>query len=60
MDAIGWYIATMHQLLGHDAASAWLDVPPGDRSACTLCAYEADPTPERRAAVLAALANPPG
>jgi hypothetical protein len=60
MDAIGWYIATMHQLLGHDQAAAALGVPPGDRSVCVLCAYEAGPTPERRAAVLAALAKPPG
>lgn len=55
MDQIGWLIATLHQLIGHDAAAAVLGQPPGDKAACLLCQYEADPTQERRAAVIAAV-----
>lgn len=55
MDSIGWFIATTHQLLGHDKAAAVMGQPPGDKTACVLCQYEAEPTSERRQAVIAAI-----
>jgi hypothetical protein len=55
MDAIGWYIATLHQLLGHDKAAAVLDVPPGDKTACVICRYERNPTQANRERVELAL-----
>jgi hypothetical protein len=57
VDAIGWYIATMHQLLGHDKAAAALGVQSGDKGRCLICAYEREPTPERRQAMAEALAR---
>lgn len=56
MDVIGWYIANLHHLLGHDKTAAVLGVPPGDKTACVICAFEFDATPERREAVERALA----
>jgi len=56
MDAIGWFIATTHQLLGHDKTAAVIGQPPGDKSQCLICAYERHPTEERRQAVITALA----
>lgn len=58
MDLIGWYIATLHDLLGHDIAAAVLGVHPGDKAECLICAYERQPIPERKRAVEAALARP--
>jgi hypothetical protein len=55
LDTIGWFIATSHQLPGHDKAAALLGVPPGDKGDCLICAYEADPGDERKAAVIDAL-----
>ena len=55
MDPIGWYIATLHNLLGHAQAAAVLGVPAGDRAACLICAHERHPTEDTRAAVVAAL-----
>jgi hypothetical protein len=55
VDAAGWYVATMHQLLGHEKAAAAMGVPAGDKSEC---AFEADPTPERRQAVIDAIGSP--
>lgn len=55
MDVIGWYIATLHDLLGHDKAAACLGVPPGDREACLLCKHSAAPTEENRRAVVEAI-----
>jgi hypothetical protein len=40
MDIYGWFIANLHQLLGHDKAAAALGQPTGDKTACVLCAYE--------------------
>lgn len=40
MDIIGWYIATLHQLLGHDKAAAMLGQPPYNKATCILCLYE--------------------
>ena len=43
MDSIGWFIATTHQLLGHDKAAAVIGEPPGDKASCLLCQYEQAP-----------------
>lgn len=42
LDTIGWYIATMHQILGHDKAAAAMGqtVTDGEREHCILCKYE--------------------
>jgi hypothetical protein len=40
MDTIGWYIATLHQTLGHTTAARYLGQPVGDRTTCILCRYE--------------------
>lgn len=58
MDNISWMIANLHQLLGHDKAAAVLGVAPWPGPVCLLCEYERHPSPERRAAVLAALGTP--
>jgi len=55
MDQLGYYIAVMHNLLGHDKAAVALGVPAGDKRTCLICQYEANPTDENRAAVIAAL-----
>jgi hypothetical protein len=60
MDAIGALIANLHQFLGHDKAALVLGVPPGDKDACIICAYERNPTEDGRAKVIAALAPPAG
>lgn len=41
LDTVGWYIATLHQLLGHRATEAFLGEPQGDVRQCILCRYEA-------------------
>lgn len=58
MDTIGWFIATTHQLLGHDKTAAIIGQDPGDKGICILCRYERDPTQENRAAVEAAIGMP--
>jgi hypothetical protein len=61
VDPIGWYIATTHQLLGHDKAAAVLGQPAGDKAACLLCQYERAPGDEQRRmrpAVEAAIGRP--
>jgi hypothetical protein len=40
MDTIGWFIATLHQMLGHTAAARFLGQPVGDRAECILCRYD--------------------
>jgi hypothetical protein len=55
MDRIGWYIATLHSLVGHDTAARYLGQPAGDRSECIICRYEQHPTPESRQAVIEAI-----
>jgi hypothetical protein len=40
MDQIGWFIATLHQLLGHDKAAVFLGQPPYNKNTCVLCLYE--------------------
>ncbi len=56
MDTIGWYIATLHSILGHDTAARVIGEPPGDRSECVICRYDRHPTAANRAAVEEALA----
>jgi len=59
MDVIGWFMATLHQMLGHVKAAQALGVPPGDPRDCLMCRFEADPTEENKAAVQAALRPSP-
>lgn len=40
LDTVSWYIATTHQLLGHDKTAVVLGQDPGDKKACVLCRYE--------------------
>lgn len=56
-DSFGWYVATMHQLLGHDKAAAAMGVQPGDKGSCLICAFERDPSPANREAVISVLAR---
>jgi hypothetical protein len=56
MDAIGLYLATMHQLLGHDATAAFIGMPTGNKAECVMCKYEANPNDITRQAVKRALA----
>jgi len=55
LDPIGWFIATTHQMLGHDKAAAVLGQSPGDRAACLICEHERGPSEETRQAVIRAL-----
>jgi hypothetical protein len=41
LDTVGWFIVTLHQLLGHRGAAAVLGEPQGDVRQCILCRYEA-------------------
>jgi hypothetical protein len=56
LDPVGGFIATLHQMVGHDQAAAFIGQAPGHSSQCLLCMYEDDPTDERRARVIRALA----
>lgn len=55
MDPIGWFIASLHQLIGHDKTAAVINEPPGDKSQCVMCIYEADPTNANQDAVIKAI-----
>jgi hypothetical protein len=52
VDAIGWFIATTHELLGHEKAAAVMGVPPGDAAACVICRYERTRSAEDRQVVI--------
>lgn len=39
-DAIGWHIGTMHQMLGHAKAAAFLGMDPRSQADCVLCRWE--------------------
>jgi hypothetical protein len=41
MDTISWFLATMHQAIGHDKTAAYIGAAPGDKNECILCWYEA-------------------
>ena len=58
MDPFGWFIATTHQMLGHDKTAAFIGQPPGSKNDCLLCQYEANPDDAGRQAVIGALAVP--
>lgn len=55
MDPIGWYIANLHRLLGHDKTAMVIGAPAYDRADCLICRYEREPTDENRRAVEQAL-----
>jgi len=61
LDLIGWYIATLHSLIGHDKAASFIGAPIGDRQHCLICQYEHSPDDRKRQAVIDALApqDPP-
>lgn len=40
LDTVGWYICTLHQLLGHEKAAAVIGVADEDPILCILCRYE--------------------
>jgi|HubBroStandDraft_1064217.scaffolds.fasta_scaffold2739380_2 hypothetical protein len=55
MDPIGWFIATLHSLAGHDVVQAAVGGPVYDRRTCLLCEYERAPDDLKRQAVIRAL-----
>ncbi len=55
MDAVGWFLATSHQMLGHDMTAAIIGMSVGDKAACILCQYEANPTEAKRREVVEAI-----
>jgi len=55
VDPIGWFIATTHQMLGHDKAAAVMGVSAGDKRQCLLCQYEAHPSEDAHRAVADAI-----
>lgn len=55
LDTTGWFIATLHGILGHDKTAAFLGQDPGDKRDCLVCAYESHPDDGRRRAVTGAL-----
>jgi hypothetical protein len=58
LDRIGWYVATLHSLLGHDKTAAYIGAEAGDRENCLICAYEQGPDARKREAVIEALMAP--
>jgi DNA-binding transcriptional ArsR family regulator len=56
MDPIGWFIATSHQLLGHDKTAALIGVAP--RGECLLCEYERNPSDGLRQTVIETIGRP--
>jgi hypothetical protein len=55
MDPIGWYIATLHSLIGHDKTAVVLGQSAGDKDQCVICLYEDYPTETLRQEVIAAI-----
>jgi hypothetical protein len=41
MDTISWFLATMHQFLGHDKTAGYIGAAAGDKRDCILCWFEA-------------------
>jgi len=52
VDTIGWFIANLHEVLGHEKAAAVMGVPVGDQAACVICRYERTRSEEDRQVVL--------
>lgn len=40
LDTVGWFICTLHQLIGHRATANFIGMPEGDVTDCILCRYE--------------------
>jgi hypothetical protein len=61
MDTIGWFIATTHQLLGHDKTANMIGQPvfSGDHDNCPMCIYEKNPTDENKFYVELAIGGRP-
>ena len=55
MDVISWFITNLHQLLGHDKTAVIIGALSGDKRACLICQYEADPSNEKRQMVIDAI-----
>lgn len=55
LDVLGWAIAELHGLIGHDKAAIALGQQPGDKTLCVICTFEREPTAKNRAAVYDAL-----
>lgn len=51
LDPIGWFIAMLHNFLGHEKTAVYLNQPVGNREICLLCRYEREPSDENRQAV---------
>lgn len=58
MDPVGWFIATMHSLLGHDKTAAVIGAPAGSRQHCLICQYEQSRDSRKRQAVIEAIGHP--
>jgi hypothetical protein len=58
MDALGWFIAELHAMLGHDKVAAVLGQPAGDKGACLICRCERTGDEADRQAVIAAIGGP--
>jgi hypothetical protein len=58
LDVYGWFICSLHQMLGHNKAAAAIGQPAGDRADCLICMYEENPTEHNRQAVINALHTP--
>lgn len=53
MDIICYYLALLHNLIGHDKTAAVIGQPAGDKTKCMLCTYEREPTDENAQALQA-------
>lgn len=60
LDPLGWFIVTIHRILGYDKAAAFIGADPGDRVDCLACAHGRDPSPDSRRAATDALGVTPG
>lgn len=59
LDVIGWFLATTHQMLGHDKTAALIGQPAGDKSQCLICRYEqGDPGVSKQAVINALQPTP--
>lgn len=47
LDTVGWYIATLHQLLGHNTTATYLGQAPYNPRTCVLCLYERGEVPRQ-------------
>jgi len=40
VDILDWFIATLHQMIGHDKTAQVIGAPAGDKRVCILCRFE--------------------